>query len=48
MHNSYTNHKRTLTSYLLQYYFSVYYIGFVHFWVAIFYGVNGVENMMGY
>ena len=36
MHTSYTNHKQTLISYLLQYYFSVYYIWFVHFWVVIF------------
>ena len=36
MHTSYTNHKQTLISYLLQYYFSVYYISFVHFWVVIF------------
>ena len=50
MHTSYTNHKQTLISYLLKYYFSVYYIRFVHFWVVInfFCGVNGVENIMGY
>ena len=35
MHTSYTNHKQTLISYLLKYYFSVYYIWFVHFWVVI-------------
>ena len=48
MHTSYANHKQTLISYLLQYYFSVYYIWFVHFWVVInvFCGVNGVENTM--
>ena len=47
MHTSYTNHKQTLISYLLQYYFSD--IWFVHFWVVInfFCGVNGVENIMG-
>ena len=44
MHTSYTNHKQTLISYLLQYYFSVYYIWFVHFWVVTFCGVNGAEN----
>ena len=47
MPTSYANHKQTLISYLLQYYFSVYYIWFVHFWVVIFCGVNGVENIMG-
>ena len=31
MHTSHTNHKQTLISYLLQYYFSVYYIWFVIF-----------------
>ena len=35
MHTSYTNHKQTLISYLLQYYFSFYYIWFAHFWVVI-------------
>jgi len=47
MHTSFTNHKQTLISYLLQYYFSAYYIWFVHFWVVIFGGVNGVGNIMG-
>ena len=35
MHTSYTNHKQTLISYLLQYYLSVYNIWFAHFWVVI-------------
>ena len=48
MQTSYTNHKQTLIRYLLQYYFSVYYIWFVQFWAVIFCGVNGVEDIMGY